>query len=97
MLRLPSTVAAVAAAAVSTTVATAAATATATTTSSAASTSVATSTTTSRVLCHLSELGRDNLLGVGQNLDEISSDLGLSGWGGAKADRGQRVYEELQS
>lgn len=79
MIRLPSTVAAVAAAAVSTTVATAAATATATTTSSAASTSIAASTTTPRVLCHLGELGRDSLLGVVQNLDKIASNLGLSG------------------
>ena len=71
MMRLPSTVAAVAAAAVSTTISAAAATATATAASSAA---------TSRVLCHLGELGRDNLLGVREDLDEVASNLGLSGW-----------------
>ena len=80
MMRLPSTVAAVAAAAVSTTISAAAATATATAASSAAAASVAASTTTSRVLCHLGELGRDNLLGVREDLDEVASNLGLSGW-----------------
>ena len=79
MIRLPSTVAAVTASAVSTTVATASAAATATTTSAAASTSVAASSTTSGVLCHLGELMRYILLGVCQDLDEVSSDLGLAG------------------